>query len=224
MKTSSTLRGAVVGLSMSLTYCGSGLQRRSVHCQASTRLNASSSSSSSSSPSPPTTTLKPFYSEVISSSSSGSQLSPLAYREDRYGGVVVERSSLATFNEDAIAFATSLESSLAHWKSLSRRGVWLSIPTEQAALVPAAVRSGFSFHHAEKEYVMLNKWLSETEENRMPPNASHQVRAYVLAVRLQRCTASSSVHCTALHCIALAFRQCSQGTCGVDLLRASGVS
>ena len=46
MKTSSTLRGAVVGLSMSLTYCGSGLQRRSVHCQASTRLNSSSPSCS----------------------------------------------------------------------------------------------------------------------------------------------------------------------------------
>jgi hypothetical protein len=143
-------------------------------CQsASSRLNASSSSSSSSA-SQPTTKLKPFYSEVIVHS--GSESPTLAHREDRYGGVVIERSGLATFNEDAIAFASSLESSLAHWKSLSRRGVWLSIPTEQAALVPVAVRSGFNFHHAEKEYVMLNKWLPDTEENRMPPNASHQVR------------------------------------------------
>jgi ADP-ribose pyrophosphatase YjhB (NUDIX family) len=37
-----------------------------------------------------------------------------------------------------------------------------------------AIDFGFVMHHAEKEYLMLTHWLSE-DENKLPPNASHQV-------------------------------------------------
>jgi ADP-ribose pyrophosphatase YjhB (NUDIX family) len=48
------------------------------------------------------------------------------------------------------------------------------IPIEQSELIAPAVAAGFTFHHAERSYLMLNHWLSE-EENRMPANATHQV-------------------------------------------------
>jgi ADP-ribose pyrophosphatase YjhB (NUDIX family) len=48
------------------------------------------------------------------------------------------------------------------------------VPIEQSELIAPAVAAGFTFHHAERSYLMLNHWLSE-EENRMPANATHQV-------------------------------------------------
>jgi ADP-ribose pyrophosphatase YjhB (NUDIX family) len=63
---------------------------------------------------------------------------------------------------------------LTFWKLNKRRGVWLKVPIEKSVLVAPAVAAGFVFHHAEKDYVMMNHWLSE-EENRMPANATHQV-------------------------------------------------
>lgn len=48
------------------------------------------------------------------------------------------------------------------WRSEGRRGLWLQIPTERAALIPVATSAGFEFHHAKPGYVMLTKWLPET--------------------------------------------------------------
>jgi ADP-ribose pyrophosphatase YjhB (NUDIX family) len=48
------------------------------------------------------------------------------------------------------------------------------VPIEKSELIAPAVAAGFTFHHAERSYLMLNHWLSE-EENRMPANATHQV-------------------------------------------------
>lgn len=95
----------------------------------------------------------------------------LAYEKDKYKGVIIDHSALPSKLED---FIFQLKYSLDHWKAIGRRGVWLRIPKEKSQFIPAAVDMGFEFHHAEKNYLMLNHWLSE-EENRMPPNASHQV-------------------------------------------------
>jgi hypothetical protein len=49
---------------------------------------------------------------------------------------------------------------------------------------------------------MLNKWLPETEENRMPPNASHQVTLFWLS---SFCFALHRIEspCITLPCFAL---------------------
>lgn len=57
---------------------------------------------------------------------------------------------------------------------MGKKGIWLKIPTAKAALIAPAVDAGFEFHHAEKEYLMLTRWLADSE-NKLPPNASHQV-------------------------------------------------
>ena len=60
---------------------------------------------------------------------------------------------------------------------MKKRGVWLKVPSAQAELIPVAKRRGFDFHHAEREYLMMTKWLPAEEgiESSLPPNASHQV-------------------------------------------------
>ena len=98
--------------------------------------------------------------------------SVLSHRDDRYDGVVIDAEELKEL--DDTSFTTKLKESLEYWKSNKRRGVWLKIPIEKASFIPIAVLNNFIFHHAEKDYVMLNTWLSP-QENRMPPNASHQV-------------------------------------------------
>ena len=95
----------------------------------------------------------------------------LNHTVDRYDGVIISSKALPT---DVVSFQTILESSIQFWKENRRRGVWLKVPIEKSVLVAPAVEAGFVFHHAEKDYVMMNHWLSE-DENRMPLNASHQV-------------------------------------------------
>ena len=72
-------------------------------------------------------------------------------------------------------FAHMLEDSLGAWRAEGVRGVWLKVRTERAAFVPVAAAAGFEFHHAEKTYVMMTKWLCEDEPSTIPANASHQV-------------------------------------------------
>ncbi|KAJ1418571.1 NUDIX hydrolase domain-like protein [Ochromonadaceae sp. CCMP2298] len=105
----------------------------------------------------------------------------LPYKDDRYGGVIVDKDALLLLGGgdgdgegDRPMFRKTLEDSVSYWRSIQRRGVWLRVPLSHAALVPDCVDAGFVFHHAEKDYLMLTHWLS-TRENKLPPNASHQV-------------------------------------------------
>lgn len=58
----------------------------------------------------------------------------------------------------------------------------LKIPKELAALVPEAANQRFDFHHAEREYVMMARWLPEDLPNTLPDNASHQVGVGAIVV------------------------------------------
>lgn len=96
----------------------------------------------------------------------------LVYTIDRYDGVIISSKELPS---SADTFSNMLAESLSYWRENHRRGVWLKIPIEKSEYIPLAVKQGFVFHHAEKEYAMLNAWLADHEENKLPPNASHQV-------------------------------------------------
>eukprot|EP01031_Cornospumella_fuschlensis_P031447 gene31447-38012_t len=93
------------------------------------------------------------------------------HSEDKYDGVIIDYKSLPT---DVNMFADRLKSSLEHWRTSQKRGVWLKLPLDRAKFVPIAADMGFSYHHAEKNYVMMTHWLAESED-RLPANASHQV-------------------------------------------------
>ncbi|KAJ7944705.1 Nudix family hydrolase [Quillaja saponaria] len=117
--------------------------------------------------------------------------------DDEYGGVVMDTERLP---ESPSAFAPSLHFSLAHWKKMGKKGIWLKLLVEQSELVPIAVKEGFQYHHAEQGYVMLTYWLPEGP-CMLPANASHQVGVggfvinqnnEVLVVQEKHCAPSSS--------------------------------
>jgi ADP-ribose pyrophosphatase YjhB (NUDIX family) len=94
------------------------------------------------------------------------------YNEDKYDGIIVSSKFLPQAEEK---FEEMLVHSISYWKANKRRGVWIKIPLEKSSLIPIAVKHGFVFHHAERDYVMLTHWLSDEQECRLPANASHQV-------------------------------------------------
>lgn len=115
----------------------------------------------------------------------------LPFVEDRYGGVIVDDAMFDAeelLGGDPVAFARALDGSVEAWRARGTRGVWLKVALERAAHVPVATSRGFVFHHAEKEYVMLTKWLPEDEASTIPANASHQVGvgAFVLDKETRR--------------------------------------
>ncbi|XP_043718377.1 nudix hydrolase 8-like [Telopea speciosissima] len=91
--------------------------------------------------------------------------------EDEYEGIVVNSERLPS---NSRAFASILQSSLSRWKREGKKGVWLKLPVEQSELVPIAVKQGFQYHHAEREYIMLTYWIPGGP-GLLPANASHQV-------------------------------------------------
>lgn len=95
----------------------------------------------------------------------------LDHETDKYDGIIIKPEGLPTTKD---TFLISLHRSLEAWKDAGKRGIWLKLPAHQLEYVTIATDMGFVMHHAEKDYLMLTKWLSH-EENKLPPNASHQV-------------------------------------------------
>ncbi|EFN58169.1 hypothetical protein CHLNCDRAFT_11561, partial [Chlorella variabilis] len=91
--------------------------------------------------------------------------------EDAYDGFICDEQSVPAAPGE---FGVALDASLAVWQQKGYRGIWLKMPAAKAHVIGHAVDRGFEFHHAEKEYVMLTRWLPSSE-NKLPPNASHQV-------------------------------------------------
>ncbi|KAG8374681.1 hypothetical protein BUALT_Bualt10G0021200 [Buddleja alternifolia] len=91
--------------------------------------------------------------------------------DDEYEGVVVNPARLPS---NPNIFASSLRSSMYHWRKKGKKGVWLKLPLERSELVPVAVQEGFEYHHAEKSYVMMTYWIPDGP-SLLPSNASHHV-------------------------------------------------
>ena len=64
--------------------------------------------------------------------------------------------------------------SILHWKRVTKKSVWMKVPTAQSNLIPVAFNHGFSYHHAVGDYAMLLKWLPG-RQSKVPPYAIHQV-------------------------------------------------
>ncbi|WZZ43379.1 hypothetical protein YC2023_039638 [Brassica napus] len=105
-------------------------------------------------------------------------------KEDNYGGVVVNLMEMEpTTAQD---FESKLDVSLAPWKvqvledtrqtlsCLGKRGIWIKLSSQLSSLVDSAIKRGFTYHHAENEYVVLTSWISESPST-IPANASHRI-------------------------------------------------
>ncbi|KAL5728957.1 nudix (nucleoside diphosphate linked moiety X)-type motif 8 [Ranunculus cassubicifolius] len=102
--------------------------------------------------------------------------------DDEYGGVIIEAESLPS---SANAFASVLRASLFEWTLKGKKGIWLKILTEQADLVPIAIKEGFSYHHAEPEYAMLTYWIPD-EPCMLPEGPSHQIGVGAFVINEKR--------------------------------------
>jgi len=75
--------------------------------------------------------------------------------ENQYNGIIVDHESLP---EDRTELKTAIERLFAtkHDKNL----VWIKIPIEKAALIPALTLLGFEFHHCDERNLMLVKKIN----------------------------------------------------------------
>ncbi|XP_019096029.1 PREDICTED: nudix hydrolase 2-like isoform X2 [Camelina sativa] len=126
-----------------------------------------------------------YRSVMSASSSSSSSSNPMSREdatllpsvEDKYGGVRTEM----THPMDPSLFSSLLRASLSNWTLQGKKGVWIKLPKHLIGLAETAVKEGFWFHHAEKDYLMLVYWIPK-DVHTLPANASHRVRigAYVI--------------------------------------------
>ncbi|XP_057765468.1 nudix hydrolase 2-like isoform X2 [Salvia miltiorrhiza] len=101
--------------------------------------------------------------------------------EDEHGGVIVELKEPM----DPTDFALILKTSLSLWKLQGKKGVWIKLPIEIVILAETAVKEGFVYHHAEPQYLMLVKWISETPST-IPANATHRLRIGAIVLNDKR--------------------------------------
>ncbi|MCD7471622.1 hypothetical protein HAX54_012202 [Datura stramonium] len=94
--------------------------------------------------------------------------------EDNYGGVTIDMMKEEE-PMDSLKFHTMLRTSISHWRTTGKKGVWIKLPIELAHLVEAAVKEGFWYHHAEPKYLMLVYWIPHEIPHTLPSNASHRV-------------------------------------------------
>jgi len=66
---------------------------------------------------------------------------------------------------------------MGHFNENNARGLWLQLDLDRSALIPTAIKHGFTIHHAKSEYVLLSKWLPKDEPNKLPHFASHFIGA-----------------------------------------------
>merc|ERR1711871_1613473 len=99
-------------------------------------------------------------------------LAPFAGTRDKFNGVTVSAAELRSVPtvED---FRRRLEESLVSWKADGMtRGVWVKVPALKGEFVTELAKQGFTLHHADEGGIMLNKWISSSEANKMPGYAS----------------------------------------------------
>ena len=99
-------------------------------------------------------------------------------KPDHFHGEVVE---LAELTVDPHEFSAQLAHSIAAWKEKGTKVVWLELDTDRASLVPAAVESGFVFHHAVPGSLVMTLRLEEGAH--IPPYATHYVGAGGVVLR-----------------------------------------
>ncbi|XP_062078868.1 nudix hydrolase 10-like [Humulus lupulus] len=97
---------------------------------------------------------------------------------DDHGGIIVDMKEPM----EPASFATLLRASMSQWRRQGKKGVWIKLPIELVNLVETTVKEGFSYHHAEPQYLMLVYWIPETPST-IPANASHRVSIGAVVIK-----------------------------------------
>uniref|UniRef100_A0A0B7AR21 Nudix hydrolase domain-containing protein n=1 Tax=Arion vulgaris TaxID=1028688 RepID=A0A0B7AR21_9EUPU len=97
--------------------------------------------------------------------------SAIVFKSDRFGGVLVDMAEQTCTNLDD--FFRHIKEAIVEWKNADKRGLWITVQTEQSSLIPKLTDLGFDFHHAKPGLVCLTKWLPENIPNHIPGYANH---------------------------------------------------
>ena len=104
----------------------------------------------------------------------------LGFSPNQFGGVVVDADALPS---DPAEFGARLKASLAAWRADGYKVVWLDLPLALAALVPAAARAGFEYHHAKDGADGGALMTLRLEKGAyIPPFATHYIGAGAVVV------------------------------------------
>ncbi|MGL1890400.1 MAG: NUDIX domain-containing protein [Spirochaetaceae bacterium] len=96
----------------------------------------------------------------------------LKYEINEFGGAVIDSEILET---DAKTFKLNLEETIQELSNDTARLIWLFLPTSKANLISAAVDSGFLFHHADENGLLLT--LKLVKDAFVPGYATHYIGA-----------------------------------------------
>ncbi|ROT84025.1 uncharacterized protein [Penaeus vannamei] len=93
-------------------------------------------------------------------------------KKDRFSGITVLSEDEPTTAQE---FETVLQASLSHWAKEKIRGVWFRVHLQNAEWVPILAKHGFTYHHAQPQFVMMVKWLAVNEPNNIPRYAHNVI-------------------------------------------------
>ncbi len=91
---------------------------------------------------------------------------------DRFNGVTLRAPAGMEVGE----FTACLRQSLARWREEGKRGLWVTVASADAALIPALIAEGFQMHHVDEadRALTLTHWL-EASPSQLPRHSTHQV-------------------------------------------------
>jgi 8-oxo-dGTP pyrophosphatase MutT (NUDIX family) len=99
-------------------------------------------------------------------------MSLLFYEINNFNGAIVDSASLPEKLED---FKDQLRNTIVYLREERRKTLWLTLPIDRVAFVPAAVEEGFMYHHAGETSLQLV--LKLQPEAFVPPFATHYIGA-----------------------------------------------
>lgn len=76
---------------------------------------------------------------------------------------------------DKIMFRDRLESSITACRELGKSSLWVYIPMARASLIEDMHEFGLAFHHAAGDTAVLNLWLKDDSDSKIPDFATHNV-------------------------------------------------
>ncbi|KAJ1415592.1 NUDIX hydrolase domain [Sesbania bispinosa] len=104
-----------------------------------------------------------------------------AVEDKRYGGVNLDVAVEDPI--DSALFHSKLQAEISKWRQQEKKGIWLKLPIRHSNLVDSA--TGFRYHHAESDYLMLVYWIPDTPDT-LPANASHRVGVGAFVINNKR--------------------------------------
>lgn len=91
---------------------------------------------------------------------------------DSFNGVLVDSLNLPN---NLYQFIDSLKYSLKIWERDKKKIIWLELKQHQFEYVTPACQMGFNVHHAQKDYIMLTKWVDKEILEKTPSFSSHYI-------------------------------------------------